>query len=392
MDGLPGTPVSLVDRAKAIILKPKDEWPKIAIERTTQGDILRSYVLPLAAIAPVASLIGGQIFGYGALGISFRPGLVGAVTTAILTFVLTIAGVFIVAAIADWLAPKFDGKPNKLNAFKLVAYGATASWIAGIFGLIPALAVFSLLGLYSIYLFYTGVTPLMAVPEDKRIGYTVVTFLAAAVVYWIIMLVVGAIVAATVGLGAIAGVGALGGASQSRDDVTVSIPGVGTINTGKMEEAAKRMERMQKGELKAVPTDTLQALLPANLASFRRTALSSTAMGQAGSGVEGKYESGDENFELKIQDMLALSGLMGMGAAMGIEQSKEDADGYERIGTVNGQWREERWSNSRKNGTYATMVGERFRVEASGDVSDFSILKGAVASVNARELEKLAAE
>lgn len=390
MDGLPGTSISLVDRAKAIILKPKDEWPKIAAEPATQGDILRSYVLPLAAIGPVASLIGGQIFGYGGFGISYKPGIVGALTTAVLSYVVTIVGVFVVAAIADWLAPKFDGTPNKLNSFKLVAYGATAAWIAGIFGLIPALAVFGLLGLYSLYLFYTGVTPLMAVPEDKRIGYTVVTFIAAAVLYWIIALVVGAIVAATVGLGAMGG--AITGASQSQDDVTVSIPGVGTIDTGKMEEAAKRMERMQNGEIKAVPTDTLKALLPENIASFQRTGFSATAMGQAGSGVDGEYKSGDQSYTLKIQDMLVLSGIAGMGAAMGIEQSREDENGYEKIGTVDGQWREETWSNTGKNGTYATMIGNRFRIEASGNVSDIAVLKQAVASVDASTLEKLSDE
>src|SRR5690606_3348160 len=38
---------SIVDRAKAIILTPKEEWPKIVVEPKDQGDILKSYVLPL---------------------------------------------------------------------------------------------------------------------------------------------------------------------------------------------------------------------------------------------------------------------------------------------------------------------------------------------------------
>ena len=65
---------SLVDRAKAIILKPKEEWPIIAAEPMTQGQIFKGWVLPLAAIGPVASLIGGQVFGYGGFGFSFRVG------------------------------------------------------------------------------------------------------------------------------------------------------------------------------------------------------------------------------------------------------------------------------------------------------------------------------
>ncbi|MCB2064441.1 MAG: YIP1 family protein, partial [Novosphingobium sp.] len=129
-EGLGPIPASLIDRAKAIVLKPNDEWPKIAGETQSQGDILRSYVLPLAAIGPIASLIGSQIFGYGALFVSIRPSLMSSLVTAVLSFVLTIVGVYVLAAIADWLAPKFEGQSNKLNAFKLVAYGGTAAWLA----------------------------------------------------------------------------------------------------------------------------------------------------------------------------------------------------------------------------------------------------------------------
>src|SRR5690606_29973279 len=144
-----------------IILTPKEEWPKIAAETRSQGDILKGYVLPLAAIGPIASLIGGQVFGYGAFGFSYRPGLVAAIVTAIVTYVLSIVAVYVLMLIADFLAPKFSGESNRLNAFKLVAYSYTASWLAGVFGLIPSLAFFSLLGLYSLYLLYTGATPLM---------------------------------------------------------------------------------------------------------------------------------------------------------------------------------------------------------------------------------------
>ena len=377
---------SLIDRAKAIILKPKEEWPVIAAEPKTQGDILRGYVLPLAAIGPVASFIGGQIFGYGAFGYSYKPGIVGALGTAILSYVLTIVGVFVLAWIADVLAPKFSGQSNRLNAFKLVAYGATAAWLAQIFSLIPALSFFSILGLYSIYLFYTGTTPLMGVPEDKRIGYTVVTFLAAFVLNMIVGLIVGGII----GLSVFSGSAATSGDIASGDDATISIPGMGTINTGKMEEAAQRMEKVQRGEIKAVSTDTLKAMLPASIGPFQRTAFSSTAMGQAGSGVEGTYKSGDYEFDLKIQDMLALSGLAGMGAAMGIEQSSEDENGYQKMGTVDGQWREEEWHKSGNSGSYAKLIGDRFRVEASGTAQNIDVLKSAVGAVDEGDLADLA--
>ena len=168
-------------RAKAIIMTPKDEWPKIAAETTPQRDIFMRYVLPLAAIGPVAAFIGGQVFGYGAFGFSYRPSLIGGLTTAIFSFVLSLVSVFVMTFIADFLAPKFAGEANRANAFKLVAYSYTAGWAVGIFSLIPMLGFFGLLGLYSVYLLYTGAMPLMKVPEDKSAGYTAVTILCAIV-------------------------------------------------------------------------------------------------------------------------------------------------------------------------------------------------------------------
>lgn len=373
-----------VERAKAIILRPKDEWLRIDAEPATRGDILRSWVLPLAAIGPVATLIGSQVFGYGALFVSIKPSLMSALSTAILSYALAIAAVFVLAFIADFLAPKFDGVSNSLNAFKLVAFGATASWLAGIFGLVPALAVFGLLGLYSIYLFYTGAGPLMKVPQDKLVGYTVVTFVAA----FVLNMLVGMIAGALIGLGGFGANSSI--AAADADEVTVNIPGVGKIDTAKIEQAANRAERIHNGDVSAVPTDTLKAMLPEKIGDFTRTSVSTTAMGKAGGGAEGVYTASGQSFTLRVNDLLAVSALSGIGAAMGIEQSKEDADGYEKVGTVDGQWRTERWNNTSRSGAYGIMVADRFQVEAEGDAPSVETLKLAVATVDADELEGLA--
>src|SRR5258707_10703118 len=48
-------PMSLVERAKNILLQPKTEWPVIAAEQATTGSLYTGYVIPLALIGPVAS-------------------------------------------------------------------------------------------------------------------------------------------------------------------------------------------------------------------------------------------------------------------------------------------------------------------------------------------------
>ena len=57
--------------------------PRIAADPSTSGDIVTRYAIPLIAIGPLASFIGGQIFGYGAFGFSYRPGLIAGLTGAV---------------------------------------------------------------------------------------------------------------------------------------------------------------------------------------------------------------------------------------------------------------------------------------------------------------------
>lgn len=378
---------SLVDRAKAIILKPKDEWPLIAAEPMSQGDIFKRWVLPLAAIGPIANFIGGQVFGYGGFGFSYRPTLLGGIVSALLSYAFTILGIYVMALIADWLAPKFDGQSNRLNALKLVAFGATANFLAGIFGLIPALGVFGLLGLYSIYLFYTGAPMLMKVPEAKAGGYVAVTIVIAIVISLIIAPIVGLITAASFG-----GPAAMISATSDDEEVsgTVAIPGMGSIDVGEVEKMSRRMEDAASGKTRPVKVDELKAFLPENLGAYKRSAIETMAAGSMGTSVQGTYTADDRSFELKITDMHGIGALAGLGSALGVEQSREDADGFQRTGTVDGVMQTEEWSNVTSRGKFGRVVADRFLVEAEGFAQNFDELKSAVAAVNTDELEDLA--
>lgn len=375
---------TIIERAKAIVLTPKEEWPKIALETKSEGDILKGYVLPLVAIGPIASLIGGQLFGYGAMGFSYRPGLIGAVIGALFGIVMGIVSVFVLAWIADFLAPKFGGQSNKRNAFKMVAYGSTAAWATGIFGLIPSLGFFGLLGLYSIYLYYTGAQPLMQVPQDKAASYTAVTIVCAIV----LMLIAAPITAAITGLFAFGGMSTIAGSTNSGGKLT--LPGGGSIDMGNAQKASEQMQAAVNGKSPPVDAAKMQSLLPPAIGAYQRTAVEATGMGAMGSQAEGTYTAGDKSFHLKVVDMSALGAIAGMGAAMGMQQSREDADGYERTGTVNGQMQSESWSKSNNRGKFGVVVGNRFMIEADGQAANIDELKQAVQTIDQGNLLSLA--
>lgn len=179
--------MSLMERAKNIVLQPKTEWPVIDAEQTSTGALYTGYIIPLAAIGPIAQIIGWSVFGMSLPFVgTFRIPIGYAVRTGVITFVASLLGTFVLALIIDALAPTFGGQKNQMQALKVAAYSSTAAWLAGIFGIIPALGILGLLGLYSLYLLFLGLPVLMKAPEDKAMGYTVVVIICA-IVLWIII-------------------------------------------------------------------------------------------------------------------------------------------------------------------------------------------------------------
>ena len=187
--------MNLVDRVKNILLQPKQEWAVIETEATDPNTLYTTYAMILAAIPAVAGFIGGSIIGYSAFGISVRVPMVQGIAGMIVGYVLSLGGVYVLALIIDALAPNFGGTKNMNQALKLAVYSATASWLAGIFSMVPGLRILGLLGLYSLYLLYTGLPLLMKSPEDKSMTYTIVIVVCALV----ISIVIGAVSAGIMG-------------------------------------------------------------------------------------------------------------------------------------------------------------------------------------------------
>ena len=186
----------LVDRAKNILLTPKTEWAAIDAETTSIKDLYLGYAVILAAITPIASIIGFGVIGLHLpfTGVVWRWPLDTAIEHGIVQYILSLGSVFVLALIIDNLAPTFGGQKNQLQALKVAIYACTASWLSGIFLIIPALAILGLLGLYSLYLLYAGLPILMKSPQDKALGYTVVTIVCAIVLYIVVGVVAGAII------------------------------------------------------------------------------------------------------------------------------------------------------------------------------------------------------
>ena len=190
--------MSLIDRAKNILLSPKTEWEAVANEEANVQQILVSYVLPLALIPTVAVIIGWGVIGVWGFT-SFNYGIAVGLVQLLNAFIAVLLTAFVI----DALAPSFGSQKNYGKALQLVAYSMTPVWIAGILNIIPSIGwLGSLIGLYGLFLLYLGITPMMKTPEDKRIGYLIVSIIILLVVYFIVAAILTAILFAVFGLSA----------------------------------------------------------------------------------------------------------------------------------------------------------------------------------------------
>jgi hypothetical protein len=398
----------LIERAKAILVTPRTEWPVIAAEPETTAGLYKNYIAILAAIGPIAAFLGTMLF-MTALGFAFSAGFVAM----LVTYLLTLGAVYVFALIINVLAPTFGGQKDQLQALKTAAYAMTPGFVAGVGQLMPFLGTLVMLAgfVYSIYLLYLGLPHTMKAPAEKAGGYTAVIVIVELVLTWICALLIFGIM----------GRGMWGGPA-------VTIGGRDVVKDGNvaaLEEWARQMEAAGKqveasaqqnqgapsaaaiGALvgaavggntavAALSTDQLKAYLPETLGGLPRTGLSAernAAMGFEVSEANADYGDGaGRNLRLEINDTGGVQGLIALAAWANAESERQWDGGYERNYRADDRMVHERWDSNGNSGEYSVIVGNRFAVKVAGQAASMDELKAALASgVNVAGLEATAA-
>lgn len=381
----------LMARVKGILLAPSAEWEKIEQEPATVGGLFTGYVCILAAIPALAGLIGGQVFGLGGFGFSYKPGLPAALTMAVMAYVGALVMTFVLGLVIDALAPSFGAEKNRVQALKVAAYSGTAGWVAGVFQIIPALGIVAILGgLYGCWLLYLGLPRVMKAPADKATGYAIVTILVAIVA----SIVIGLVTAAVTGLAGLGGGLAGMGAARHADRASGTIEVNGhKMDLDRMQAAADRAEALSKNPGKAASPDALKALLPDSVAGYSRASVETNSTGSDQASIvtaTGEYQKDGGAFRLTVTDLGPMAAMTALAAGMGAHQSKETAEGYEKVSTIDGRLTSEEWNRESKSGKYSVVVADRFSVEADGSAGNVDELKQAVRAVDAGRLEAMA--
>jgi len=401
--------MNLVQRVQDILLRPKQTWPAIDAEPTDAGSLYKGYLMPLALIPALASFIGLSLIGVGAFGVHVRIPILSGLVSLVLGYVLTLVMAFVLALIVDALAPTFGGTRNRVAALKVVVYASTAALVGGIFNLLPMLSVLGLLAaLYSLYLLYTGLPVLMKCPQDKAVGYAAVVALCG--------IVAGVVIGTLSAL--FTPSHALLGAAAAPGTVSLSTPGGKvSIDTSKMEEAARRMEEAGKrleqaqasgdsaaaskatGDMMAaltggsggvIPSEQLRTLLPETAGGLPRESIeaqSGGAMGLAGSTARATYRNGDQRLELAVTDAGAVGALATVWSQVTLD--RETADGVEKVYKDGKRTVREDYRKDKSHGEYLLILDNGLLVEGKGDNLEFEAVRRAVKSLDLGRAEGL---
>jgi hypothetical protein len=186
--------MNLIERVKNIIVTPKTEWEVISSESSTAQQVIMSYIVPLALAAAAAAFIGyGFLWSFATIG--------WGIYHAIVVLISTILAVLVAAFVVDALAPSFGSEKNFDRSVRLVAYSYTPSLIGALLAIYPPISfVGGLFGLYGIYLWYLGLTPMKRTPDDKKVIYMIISVIVLIVVWAVIGLILSAILLPIFGL------------------------------------------------------------------------------------------------------------------------------------------------------------------------------------------------
>lgn len=399
----------LIARVKAILLAPKAEWPVIASEPATVGDLYKHYIVVLAAVPAVATFVKASIIGTNLwLAGRVRAGIGEGLVSMALWYLLTLASVYVIALIIDALAPTFNAQKDKTQALKTVAYAYTAGWVAAIAVILPGIGGWIAFagGLYGIYLLYLGLPHTMKCPQEKAAGYTAVTVIAVIVLYAVVF---GVVAAVTGGIGGDSSYGS--GVRIDEDSTLGALEEYGR----KVEEASKKLEAAQEsgdqdaqnealkemmgaalggGVVEALAPDRLKPFLPDSLLGMPRTDFAverNSAMGMQISEARATYsdETSGRSVEFEITDTGTAKGLLALAGFSGMEGERESDGVYERVYRQDGRLVREHWDRAESRGEYAVVVGDRFTVQVQGEAEDLDELRSALSDIDLGALEAL---
>ena len=161
-----------------IILNPVKAWETIDSENKPTKMLGGSFLLPLISLISISAIIGSLIFTNAELSPVYSV-FVG-LKCFILLYITVYASTFLLSEITF---PLDLGKDFKIS-FRLIVYSITPFLLCQVLSrLLESLLFVNILGLYGLYIFWTGSEKLLSPPQHKKMPLLVATTISLIGIY-----------------------------------------------------------------------------------------------------------------------------------------------------------------------------------------------------------------
>jgi hypothetical protein len=155
------------------------KWIRIDSENINWKKLLIQLVIPLLIAMSLCNYLGYHFFAFEAAKHTQMH-----IFSAIATFCLSLTSILLTSLLIRQFAIYDDKKVRFQKAFTLVAFsfvpGIVFNSIAFLFPIINYLTIFSL---YSFYILYLGITPILNIPSTKKSGYFTFILIGLLAIY-----------------------------------------------------------------------------------------------------------------------------------------------------------------------------------------------------------------
>lgn len=173
----------LYHRVKHFIVNPVRAWEVVHRENRPINYVRDSFVLPLIILVTVSSFMGSLFF----INTTLKP--MYSVLKAVETFLLLSLGIYASSLAVREITRALDLGHDFLVAFKLVAYSLTPLFLTlTVSRLFESLLFIDLLGLYGLYIFWTGMEEMVNPAENKKLPMMIASVIASIIIFMVLLM------------------------------------------------------------------------------------------------------------------------------------------------------------------------------------------------------------
>jgi hypothetical protein len=163
---------------KNIFMNPTKAWETIDSENKPVRVVRDSFLLPLIILVSISATAGSLIFTNTELSSVY------SIFVGVRSFILLYFTIYATAFIFGEITYPLDLGRDFSVSFRIIAFSIAPFLICQILsGLFESLLFVNVLGLYGLYIFWTGIDKLLTPPQYKKMPLLIAATIAMVVIY-----------------------------------------------------------------------------------------------------------------------------------------------------------------------------------------------------------------